>query len=152
MREYLKYNIPYFLGVVIVLAAITFAAIHVYKPLSAQTPPAPQLPTPVSISLGEMYQVKGNSMFPALLPGDFVILPWGNWLKPQVGKIIAFNMWQINLPTPGFDFTVHRVIETGEDKDGWWARTKGDNMPEADPFLVRQMNYIGMTWGRVSIW
>jgi len=32
---------------------------------------------------------------------------------------------------------VHRVIETGEDEDGWYAIFKGDNNPQPDPWKVR---------------
>ncbi len=32
---------------------------------------------------------------------------------------------------------IHRVIETGEDEDGWYARMKGDNNPAPDPGKVR---------------
>jgi hypothetical protein len=32
---------------------------------------------------------------------------------------------------------IHRVIETGEDEDGWYARMQGDNLDQEDPEKVR---------------
>jgi hypothetical protein len=32
---------------------------------------------------------------------------------------------------------VHRVIEIGNDEDGWYAITKGDNNPTPDPWKIR---------------
>lgn len=32
---------------------------------------------------------------------------------------------------------VHRVIEIGEDEEGWYAIAKGDNNPQPDPWKVR---------------
>lgn len=48
----------------------------------------------------------------------------------QVGDIVSYN-------SPlGFTI-VHRAIEIGEDEDGWYVITKGDNNPEADPWKIR---------------
>ena len=33
--------------------------------------------------------------------------------------------------------TVHRVVETGEDKQGWYCRVKGDNLTSLDPGNIR---------------
>ncbi|MFT4344034.1 MAG: signal peptidase I [Candidatus Woesearchaeota archaeon] len=47
------------------------------------------------------------------------------------GDIISFR-------TPYADgVIIHRVIETGVDEFGWYARTKGDNNPAPDPGKVR---------------
>jgi signal peptidase I len=32
---------------------------------------------------------------------------------------------------------IHRIIETGKDEDGWFAKVKGDNNPYQDPEKVR---------------
>ncbi|MCB9359472.1 hypothetical protein H6503_06065 [Candidatus Woesearchaeota archaeon] len=46
-----------------------------------------------------------------------------------VGDIISFST--------SSGVIIHRVIETGIDDDGWYARTKGDNNAYADPGKVR---------------
>lgn len=50
----------------------------------------------------------------------------------QVGDIISYSSSK--------GFIVHRVIETGYDEQGWYAITKGDNNPVADPEKVRFEN------------
>lgn len=47
----------------------------------------------------------------------------------HVGDIVSYSLNGISY--------IHRVIETGEDSDGWYAVMKGDNNQEADPFKVR---------------
>jgi hypothetical protein len=47
----------------------------------------------------------------------------------QVGDIISFK-------TPE-GLIVHRIVEIGQDKQGWYAITKGDNNPSVDPDKVR---------------
>jgi hypothetical protein len=47
----------------------------------------------------------------------------------QVGDIISYNS--------SMGTIIHRVIETGNDSDGWYAIVKGDNNPTADPSKVR---------------
>lgn len=48
----------------------------------------------------------------------------------KVGDILSYQS--------GFGFViVHRIIEIGSDNDGWYAITKGDNNPTADPEKVR---------------
>jgi len=48
----------------------------------------------------------------------------------QVGDIMSYQ-------SPlGFSI-VHRVIEIGNDEDGWYAIMKGDNNPQPDPWKVR---------------
>jgi len=42
-----------------------------------------------------------------------------------VGDIVAFRY--------GKDLVVHRVVEIGNDIDGWYAETKGDNNAYVDP-------------------
>ena len=49
----------------------------------------------------------------------------------EVGDIISFYEESVN------ELIIHTVIETGVDKEGWFARTKGVNNPEADPWKVR---------------
>ncbi|MBI4146446.1 hypothetical protein HY489_03860 [Candidatus Woesearchaeota archaeon] len=48
----------------------------------------------------------------------------------QVGDIMSYES------PMGFTI-VHRVIEIGQDEDGWYAILKGDNNPVPDPWKVR---------------
>jgi len=48
----------------------------------------------------------------------------------QVGDIVSYNA------PMGFSI-VHRVIEIGNDEEGWYAILKGDNNPTPDPWKVR---------------
>ncbi len=43
----------------------------------------------------------------------------------KTGDIVAYSF--------GEDLIVHRVVEIGEDEQGWFAITKGDNNSEVDP-------------------
>ena len=47
----------------------------------------------------------------------------------QVGDIISYDS--------EYGTIIHRVIETGKDKDGWYAIAKGDNNPAQDPYKIR---------------
>lgn len=47
----------------------------------------------------------------------------------QVGDIISYDS--------EYGTIIHRVIETGKDKEGWYATAKGDNNPSPDPFKIR---------------
>ena len=49
----------------------------------------------------------------------------------SVGDIISFKHEDAD------GIMIHRIIETGNDDQGWYAITKGDNNPKADPGLVR---------------
>ncbi|OGM02715.1 signal peptidase I [Candidatus Woesearchaeota archaeon RBG_13_36_6] len=48
-----------------------------------------------------------------------------------VGDIISY------VSPDGEDIIIHRVVEIGEDEQGWYAITKGDNNQLNDPFKVR---------------
>ncbi|MBI2147231.1 hypothetical protein HYU19_02010 [Candidatus Woesearchaeota archaeon] len=73
-----------------------------------------------------------NSMDPVLDDGAHGIeIPPASGESLKVGDIISFS-------TPLADgLVVHRIIETGRDEQGWYARTRGDNNPAADPIRVR---------------
>ncbi len=47
----------------------------------------------------------------------------------DVGDIISYSTSN--------GIIIHRVIEIGEDEQGWYAITKGDNNPIPDPYKVR---------------
>ncbi len=56
----------------------------------------------------------------------------------QIGDVITYQPeWSENL-------VVHRIIQTGEDEQGWYAYTKGDNSSVIDPGKIRfeQVKYI----------
>lgn len=50
----------------------------------------------------------------------------------HVGDIISYET--------EFGIIVHRVVEIGQDEQGWYAITKGDNVPVPDPAKVRFEN------------
>lgn len=52
----------------------------------------------------------------------------------HVGDIVSYNP-----SIPGYEKTIiiHRIIEIGNDKKGWYAIIKGDNLPKPDPGKVR---------------
>lgn len=47
----------------------------------------------------------------------------------HVGDMISYKF--------GDDLIIHRVVYIGEDADGWYALTKGDNLTEIDPLKIR---------------
>jgi hypothetical protein len=49
----------------------------------------------------------------------------------NVGDIISYK------PEGKNGLVIHRVVATGYDGEGWYARTKGDNNPTVDPGKVR---------------
>ena len=57
------------------------------------------------------------------------------------GDIISYT------PVLGSGLVVHRVVETGTDGDGWFAVTRGDNNPTADPTKVRFADIHGVLVG-----
>lgn len=56
------------------------------------------------------------------------------------GDIISYR-------TFGDGLVVYRVIETGTDDEGWFAVTRGDNNPSADPRKVRFADIHGVLVG-----
>ncbi len=48
----------------------------------------------------------------------------------QVGDIISYD-------SGAYGVIIHRVIQIGNDNQGWFAVVKGDNNPSADPIKVR---------------
>jgi len=60
-----------------------------------------------------------------------------------IGDIIAFKSKVFNISI------IHRIIEIGEDDEGWYAVTKGDNNNRADPGKVRFEDINGMLVGLI---
>ncbi|MDP7244069.1 MAG: signal peptidase I [Flavobacteriales bacterium] len=86
--------------------------------------------------------VDSNSMDPLIDSGTTTIE-----IKPRyanevkVGDIIAYNI-------DGYDYAfVHRVVEIGNDNDGIYFVTKGDNYWEEDPDKVRFSQVEGIVVG-----
>jgi hypothetical protein len=46
-----------------------------------------------------------------------------------VGDIISYKF--------GNELIIHRIVFIGEDSEGWFALTKGDNLSEIDPLKIR---------------
>lgn len=57
----------------------------------------------------------------------------------EVGDIIAYRFADRVI--------IHRVVETGEDLQGWYAIAKGDNNPNSDPLKVRFHQITGVVIG-----
>lgn len=73
------------------------------------------------------------SMLPTIHNGDIIIsTKIEDVAELRVGDIIIFrSQWA------GLDDITHRIVKIGVDKRGKrWFRTKGDNAPEPDPWLV----------------
>lgn len=72
-----------------------------------------------------------HSMSPVFDAGSNVIqiIPQSN-AEIKAGDIVSYT-WQDG------STIIHRVIEIGNDENGWFAITKGDNSPYADPEKVR---------------
>ena len=73
-----------------------------------------------------------NSMDPTLDQGSNAIevIPQ-DYHEIGVGDIISYEIPQVN------GTIIHRVINTGLDKHGWFAITKGDNLENPDPYKIR---------------
>ncbi len=72
-----------------------------------------------------------NSMDPVFDTGSHLIQAFPtNPEQIHVGDIVSYNS------PVGFTI-VHRVIEIGNDEEGWYAIIKGDNNPTPDPWKVR---------------
>jgi len=59
----------------------------------------------------------------------------------KIGDVIAFRTRY----TTGI--VIHRVVDTGQDNQGWYAKTKGDNNPTVDPGKVRFKDITGVLVG-----
>jgi len=72
-----------------------------------------------------------NSMDPVFDAGSHAIqiIPTDK-SQVQVGDILSYQ-------SPLGFVMIHRVIEIGEDAEGWYAIVKGDNNPTPDPWKIR---------------
>ncbi len=73
-----------------------------------------------------------NSMDPIFDSGaNGIELPAQSPEDLQVGDVVSF------VDPLGRGLVVHRIIAIGEDAEGWFARTRGDNNITSDPYKVR---------------
>ncbi len=72
-----------------------------------------------------------NSMDPVIDDGANAIeLVPQSPAELKVGDIASYE-------SPQGEIIIHRIIETGQDEDGWYAVFQGDNNPSPDPWRVR---------------
>ena len=83
-----------------------------------------------------------NSMDPLFDTGaNGIELPPKSAEDLRVGDVISFK------DTSNEGLIVHRIIQIGEDEQGWFALTRGDNNLTTDPFKVRFKNIHGVLVG-----
>jgi len=80
-----------------------------------------------------------NSMDPIIDAGSnsIEIVPQ-NPSEIKVGDIISYNADFVD------GIVIHRVMETGQDQNGWYCKVKGDNNAFRDPQKVRFEQIVGM--------
>jgi len=92
--------------------------------------------------------VSSQSMQPALNYGDLIIVRRETAEGIAVGDVIAFNVpspYDRWAPSP----TVHRVVEKLMVDGRTFFKTKGDNNPCEDPWIVPAENVIGKYAGKI---
>lgn len=93
--------------------------------------------------------LQGNSMTPALKPGDLVFIYRQHISEIKVGDVIAAEI--ISNPEDddplGRKLFIHRVIERNVNEGGIITlTTKGDSLPYADKEKVTSGNYVGSVY------
>lgn len=89
--------------------------------------------------------VTSDSMIPTLMPNDLLIVQRSEIDKIIVGDIIAFNSH-----IEGIGIVVHRVIEKFDDNGKSALSTQGDNVGEADTWIIHDEDLIGKVMGHIS--
>ncbi len=92
--------------------------------------------------------VPTGSMIPTLNRGDFVLVRASNRIK--VGDIIAFHVpspYDKLNPSP----IIHRVVEIHKENGLIYYKTKGDNNPSVDPWMVPSKYVIGVVIWRMPL-
>ena len=85
-----------------------------------------------------MYQ-NSDSMYPALLPGDLLIIE-----KSEINDVIVDDIIAFETHVEGVEILVRRVIEAGPGNDGrFGVDTQGDDEEFHDPWTVYSDGYIG---------
>ena len=86
--------------------------------------------------------IDSNSMDPLIDEGTTTIeIKPKNAQEIKIGDIISYNV-------AGYEFAfVHRVVEIGNDEQGSYFITKGDNYFQEDPYKVRFLDIEGIVVG-----
>jgi signal peptidase len=85
-----------------------------------------------------MYQ-NTDSMYPAILPGDLLIVEYSEINDVMINDIIAFETH-----SEGVEVLVRRVIDASSGTDGiFGVDTKGDDKDFHDPWTIYSDGYIG---------
>jgi len=82
--------------------------------------------------------IKSDSMVPALMPHDLIIVQRTGIDEINKGDIIAFDSHM-----QGIEIIAHRAIAVGDDDGKLGIDTKGDNLEEPDPWTVYEEDLIG---------
>ena len=82
--------------------------------------------------------IKSDSMVPALMPHDLIIVQSTGIDDIQVDDIIAFDSHM-----EGIGIIAHRVIAIEDDDGQIGIDTKGDNVEQPDPWTVHEEDLIG---------
>ncbi len=82
--------------------------------------------------------VTSDSMVPALMPHDLIIVQSTDIDDIQVSDIIAFDSHM-----QGIGIKAHRAIAVGDDDGQIGIDTKGDNVEEPDPWTVHEEDLRG---------
>ena len=92
----------------------------------------------------EILVVTSDSMIPTLKPNDLLIVQRTEIDKIMVGDIIVFNSH-----IEGIGIVAHRAIEKFEDNGKIAINTQGDNVDEADAWVVHEEDLIGKVEGNI---
>ena len=89
--------------------------------------------------------VTSDSMVPTLQPNDLLVVQRTGIDKIIIGDIIAFNSHVEDI-----GIVAHRVIEKFDDEGVIAINTKGDNVDEADTWIVHEEDLIGKVIEHIS--
>jgi len=82
--------------------------------------------------------ITSDSMVPALMPHDLIIVEPVGIDEIKEGDIIAFDSHM-----QGIGIIAHRAIAVGDDDGQTGIDTKGDNVEEPDPWTVHEEDLVG---------
>ena len=82
--------------------------------------------------------ITSDSMVPALMPHDLIIVKETNIDQVQVGDIITFDSHM-----HGIGIIAHRAIAIADDDGKTGIDTKGDNVEQPDPWTVHEEDLVG---------
>lgn len=123
---------------------IRFQPIPVASPVASQLKPSFEsvwlLATEIGQAKGDIKTVYpgSDSMAPTIRPWHRMVTMKVQQKNLQIGDIIVVYQWQ-PFRYGGRELVLvgHRIVEIGNDEQGWWAVTKGDNNDWPDETLRR---------------